>query len=1317
MKSNHQRSFDIPCPLATSLAALLALPLAASAQFTTPHLSNVTGDVTNVLGSTVFINHGLVGVGHISASALDTFGESFGSCSSMQITGWTTNGDGSYSGTLNVLPDRGYNSGNFYADYAARINQVGFTFWPYYGSTNIGGTTDLEKLDAQTNQLAFGAISGVRFTYYDPNTGSNSFTTGLDPGTNSTTLFGKTMPYVTTYTGYQSPSSTSNTTYTGVNKLPLDSEALILKPDGSGYVGDEYGENIYYFNSAKVITDAIVPPVAMQPHSPTNVLNYTSATTPLNGRRNNQGFEGVSLSPDGTRLFALQQSACVQDSDAGNNQNARNTRLLIYDVSTNPVPANPLAEYALTLPTYRDSGNGSSANKTCAQSEVVALDNHRFLVLPRDGNGLGNSVTNPNVYKTVILVDTTVGTPTNFAGDAAKNAEGGKITTSSGVLNPAVTPLNWVEVVNILNTNQLAKFNVQWDSGTGQVSKLTMGEKWEGLALVAANDPNNPNDYFLFVGNDNDFLTSNGRMKGPDGTIVSYNGFAGYPASRLPAPLDSAYSENDTRILAFRLTIEPSLQFPQSVASGDPTPNAVILWTRAVPGFSTTNDCALGVQVADSPSFANVVFQRTNLLARYAFDYCVKVLATNLSPYTTYYYRFSGPGPNNYSPVGRTKTAPAPDQAVSARFAVLNCQDYIGHYYNTLAHLVLNESNKCDFVVHVGDYIYETTGDPSFQATNGARAIVFDDLAGARQLGTPAAPFYAAASLDNYRQLLRTYTSDPNLLRVRELFPMINIWDDHEYANDCWGATSTDFNGKTNEYNLTRRHNAEQAFLEYLPINIGLDNQGVQIDSSILYPNAKIYRNIQYGSLLDIFLTDYRSYHPAELVPMDAFPATVAMDEPTCSFVVGAGWPYVRSSFDPYVNIDDPTNAVLKATLQAVATGAYQAEGLLLADAQARAVGAVVGNLSGTYINGLMQGASLPAPFSSNQLAGMPRGLSFLLMGKQQLFTSFGARYLIARLPFQLYAGYLAYLNPTLQNAWGATQTSELVATLSTNTARWKLVADSVSFVPTVFDFANPPVPLPTNFPSQLRTQLQLNADDWDGMPNGSQAILTQLASLGAVVFSGDIHAGFVMSHSTANGVVPEFTAPAISSESFRDELSAQAHDNPITAGLPGLDQLIAATDVLLKDGVTKTGLGALLETYTDANGYLILEATPDNLQAEFHLNPSYQATNDLTGDISALNAASSSTHLQVVQGGGGLAIYSTPTISQSVISAGNLILTGAAGTAGGTYSVLTSTDLAAPLALWTTNSAGTFDSNGLFTNSIPLGGADNQRFFLIKQP
>src|SRR5882724_11021628 len=100
MKTKNWKSTINSRLLAASAAALYAGSLSAQAQFSTPHLSNIPGDVTNKLGSTTFINHGLVGIGHISASALDTFGESFGSCSSMQITSWTNNGDGTYGGTL-----------------------------------------------------------------------------------------------------------------------------------------------------------------------------------------------------------------------------------------------------------------------------------------------------------------------------------------------------------------------------------------------------------------------------------------------------------------------------------------------------------------------------------------------------------------------------------------------------------------------------------------------------------------------------------------------------------------------------------------------------------------------------------------------------------------------------------------------------------------------------------------------------------------------------------------------------------------------------------------------------------------------------------------------------------------------------------------------------------------------------------------------------------------------------------------------------------------------------------------------------------------
>src|SRR5262249_8137463 len=169
---------------------------------------------------------------------------------------------------------------------------------------------------------------------------------------------------------------------------------------------------------------------------------------------------------------------------------------------------------------------------------------------------LGNASSNPSMFKSFLLADLLVGSPTNFAGDAARDAEGGKITSSSGVLDPALTPVVWTEVVNMLNSTQLSKFNINLDSGTGQVSQVRLGEKWEGAALVPALDPAAPHDYFLFVGNDNDFLTSVGHIQGPDGTLVAYDGFSGYPANRQPANSpDGGQNANDTMFLVFRVTI------------------------------------------------------------------------------------------------------------------------------------------------------------------------------------------------------------------------------------------------------------------------------------------------------------------------------------------------------------------------------------------------------------------------------------------------------------------------------------------------------------------------------------------------------------------------------------------------------------------------------------------------------------------------------------------------------------------------------------------------------------------------------------------
>src|SRR5262245_36351041 len=186
--------------LRAALPAIVSiLPITRLAQHTSPNILTNPGDVVTTLGTTLFVNHGLVGVGRISASEKDSFGETFGSVSGLQVTDWHKNGDGSYGGTFDILPDRGYNAGRFFSDYAARINTVGFTFRPYTGIDVLPGSTIAEKIAAQ-NQIVFSRpIGGVKFKYDDPYWGSNTVTTGIEPDTNFTTLFGQIVPYAGTF--------------------------------------------------------------------------------------------------------------------------------------------------------------------------------------------------------------------------------------------------------------------------------------------------------------------------------------------------------------------------------------------------------------------------------------------------------------------------------------------------------------------------------------------------------------------------------------------------------------------------------------------------------------------------------------------------------------------------------------------------------------------------------------------------------------------------------------------------------------------------------------------------------------------------------------------------------------------------------------------------------------------------------------------------------------------------------------------------------------------------------------------------------------
>lgn len=116
----------------------------------------------------------------------------------------------------------------------------------------------------------------------------------------------------------------------------------------------------------------IVPPASVAPRDEGKPF-FGSLRAPGTGRRNNQGVEGMSLSPDGRTLFVVLQSALIQDSATGNAAGRRNTRVLVYDISGPPTPSKPVAHHVVQLPACDDTGEDGAQNRTATQSEVRAL--------------------------------------------------------------------------------------------------------------------------------------------------------------------------------------------------------------------------------------------------------------------------------------------------------------------------------------------------------------------------------------------------------------------------------------------------------------------------------------------------------------------------------------------------------------------------------------------------------------------------------------------------------------------------------------------------------------------------------------------------------------------------------------------------------------------------------------------------------------------------------------------------------------------------------------------------------------------------------
>ena len=458
-----------------ALAAIMAVGIGL-----VPRQSAAQTSIT--AGGATVVSLGLVGVGRMPSNLRDKFGETFGSGSGMWMdpAAWTRQGE-TYAGQMLLLPDRGYNVEGT-TDYRPRINKLSITLKPVApgvtGSADAMQATVTARLD---DSILLTDAAGVAMT-------------GLDPE--------RVRP---ARDGFPALPEAAN------RHVSLDPEAIVRLADGTMLISDEYGPYIYRFAADGRMLSATAPPAALLPmrkgrvsfasNNPGRGASKPEPANPESGRQNNQGLEGMALTPSGKFLVAVLQSATRQDggTDAATR---RYTRALVYDAA-DPANLNLVGEHVVPLPEFTDD---KGRTRVAAQSELVALSDTLFLLLCRDsGNGWGQNGTT-SAYRKIEMLD--LSNATNIAGS---DHDGDKPVAPMGKLEPTIVPATLTPFIDLNEAAGIGRFGLH--NGAPN-DRTNLSEKWEAMSLVSAHDDANPQDYFLFVANDNDFITQDGFQVG-----------------------------------------------------------------------------------------------------------------------------------------------------------------------------------------------------------------------------------------------------------------------------------------------------------------------------------------------------------------------------------------------------------------------------------------------------------------------------------------------------------------------------------------------------------------------------------------------------------------------------------------------------------------------------------------------------------------------------------------------------------------------------------------------------------------------------------
>jgi alkaline phosphatase D len=303
-----------------------------------------------------------------------------------------------------------------------------------------------------------------------------------------------------------------------------------------------------------------------------------------------------------------------------------------------------------------------------------------------------------------------------------------------------------------------------------------------------------------------------------------------------------------------------SSYFQHGVASGDPLPDAVLIWTRVTPTKRATPGSGKGPkvtvrwEVAKDRRFRKVV-RRGSFETGPSRDHTVKVDVKRLEPETWYYYRFRFR--DGTSAKGRTRTAPDPKSTPdNLRFGVVSCANLQAGWFT--AYRALAQRTDLHAVLHLGDYLYEYGP--------GQYGYGFDNVD-----IRPHEPAHEMVSLPDYRQRHAQYKRDADLQALHAAYPWIITWDDHEVTNDQWAAGAENHTPATEGDYAARRARAHRAYDEWMPVRMD--------GTARLSDGARLYRRLRFGRLAEISMLDLRSYRSEQVQTAAPTPVPTAEAE------------------------------------------------------------------------------------------------------------------------------------------------------------------------------------------------------------------------------------------------------------------------------------------------------------------------------------------------------------------------------------------------------------------------------------------------------